>query len=161
MMRFRALATDFDGTIAQHGLVPSPTLEAMRRLADSGYKLLLVTGREKEQLYEIFPHVRLFDYMVLENGALLHHPHTDETTLLAEAAPPALLQALQQRRIPFSAGRSIVATVEPHGATMKTLIQELRLNWHVIMNKHDVMALPASINKAAGLKVALERLGLR
>jgi hydroxymethylpyrimidine pyrophosphatase-like HAD family hydrolase len=160
-MRYRALATDFDGTLAEHGIVPTTTLEALRRLAGAGFKLLLVSGREKEQLYDIFPQVRLFDLMVLENGALLHQPHTDQSTLLAEPPPARLLHALQERRIPYSAGRSIVATVEPHGAALRSVIQELQLNWHLIQNKNDVMALPANINKAAGLKVALQQLRLQ
>jgi hydroxymethylpyrimidine pyrophosphatase-like HAD family hydrolase len=160
-MRYRALATDFDGTLAEHGIVPTTTLEALRRLAEAGFKLLLVSGREKEQLYDIFPHVRLFDHLVLENGALLHQPHSDQCTLIAEPPPARLLQALQERRIPYSAGRSIVATVEPHGAALQAVIEELQLNWHLIRNKNDIMALPANINKAAGLTVALQQLGLQ
>jgi hypothetical protein len=43
-MRFAALATDYDGTLAHDGVVKPPTLEALRRLRDSGRKVLLVMG---------------------------------------------------------------------------------------------------------------------
>ena len=159
-MTYRALATDFDGTIAHDGQVPPSTLDALGRLAAAGYKLLLVTGREAEDLFAIFPHGKLFDLMVLENGAMLHNPHTGQTRLLAEGPPPAMLEALKRRHVPFSAGRSIVATVEPFETAVLEVIRDLGLEWHVIFNKGSVMALPSSINKAAGLTAALEELGL-
>ena len=45
-MRFRALATDYDGTIARDGIVDDATVTALCRVRDSGRKLILVTGRE-------------------------------------------------------------------------------------------------------------------
>jgi len=45
-MYFVALATDYDGTIAEDGVVAEATLEALRELKQSGRKLLLVTGRQ-------------------------------------------------------------------------------------------------------------------
>lgn len=49
-MRYVALATDYDGTLAHHGVVDGPTLEALRRLKESGRRLVLVTGRELPEL---------------------------------------------------------------------------------------------------------------
>jgi hydroxymethylpyrimidine pyrophosphatase-like HAD family hydrolase len=40
-------------------------------LADSGRKLLLVTGRKLDQLLKVSPQVELFDQVVAENGGLL------------------------------------------------------------------------------------------
>src|SRR3954447_7280153 len=47
-MRYLALATDYDGTLATAGRVTAPTLAALERLRQSGRRLLLVTGRELE-----------------------------------------------------------------------------------------------------------------
>lgn len=44
-MRFVALAADYDGTLATHGRVDEATLAALKRLRESGRKLLLVSGR--------------------------------------------------------------------------------------------------------------------
>src|SRR5262245_3968957 len=49
-MRYLALACDYDGTIAHHGRVDDDTLAALRRVRASGRKLLLVTGRELDDL---------------------------------------------------------------------------------------------------------------
>ena len=45
-MHYRALATDYDGTIADDGVVDKPTLAALERLRDGARRLILVTGRD-------------------------------------------------------------------------------------------------------------------
>ena len=45
-MYFRAVATDYDGTIAHHGSVKAETVAALKRCKESGRRLILVTGRE-------------------------------------------------------------------------------------------------------------------
>ena len=42
-MRYLALCTDYDGTIAHHGRVDARTIESLERLRESGRKLVLVT----------------------------------------------------------------------------------------------------------------------
>ena len=67
-MRFHALATDYDGTIAHHGVVDDATIAALERARKSGRKLILVTGRELPDLLATFPRIDLFDRAVMENG---------------------------------------------------------------------------------------------
>src|SRR5438093_4508608 len=82
-MRYLALACDYDGTLAQNGLVDDRTLAALERLLASGRKLILVTGRELPELQIIFPHLNLFERVVAENGALLFRPGSREEKRLA------------------------------------------------------------------------------
>jgi hydroxymethylpyrimidine pyrophosphatase-like HAD family hydrolase len=49
-MHYLALATDYDGTIADDGVVDKPTLTALERLGGSARRLILVTGRELTDL---------------------------------------------------------------------------------------------------------------
>src|SRR5204863_5088833 len=95
-MRFHVLATDYDGTIAHHGLVDGPTQEALARARASGRKLILVTGRELADLQRTFPDVELFDAIVAENGALIHQPSTRSTRLLGEKPPEAFVHRLRE-----------------------------------------------------------------
>src|SRR5687768_12948895 len=113
-MRYLALATDYDGTLATHGTVEDAALEALERLRASGRRLLMVTGRELEDLGGVFPHLDLFDLVVAENGALLYWPATNEERVLAERPPEAFIARLLERGVPLSVGRAIVATVVPH-----------------------------------------------
>jgi HAD superfamily hydrolase (TIGR01484 family) len=73
-MRYFALACDYDGTLAHHGRVDAATVSALERLRASGRKLVMVTGRDLEDLLHVFPEVHLFDRIVAENGWLLYDP---------------------------------------------------------------------------------------
>jgi hydroxymethylpyrimidine pyrophosphatase-like HAD family hydrolase len=160
-MRYAALAIDYDGTLATHGCVAPATLQALEQLAASGRRLVLVTGRELDGLLGIFPEIGLFDRVVAENGALLYTPATRNRRSLAEAPPPTFVHELAHRGVaPLSVGETIVATVHPNETIVLEVIRDLGLELQVIFNKGAVMVLPASVNKASGLMVALEELGL-
>jgi hydroxymethylpyrimidine pyrophosphatase-like HAD family hydrolase len=159
-MRYLALATDYDGTLAHDGRVKQTTLDALGQLRQSGRRLLLVTGRELDDLQRIFPSLDLFDRVVVENGALLYRPATREQKNLAPPPPPALVEALRRRGLPLSVGRTILATWEPHQHEVLQAIHDLGLEMHVVFNKGAVMVLPSGVNKATGLAAALEELSL-
>lgn len=160
-MRYLALATDYDGTIATHGVVDPHTLHSLQRVRDSGRTLILVTGRELPDLFNTFSHPHLFDLIVAENGALLYWPKTGQEKLLANPPPPEFVNLLRERAIsPLSVGRVILATQEPNEGPVLQAIRQLGLELQVIFNKGAVMILPASVNKATGLLAGLEHLGL-
>jgi hydroxymethylpyrimidine pyrophosphatase-like HAD family hydrolase len=154
------LATDYDGTLAHHGVVSQETLGAIERLRTAGKKLVLVTGRELEELKQVFPEIGLCDLVVAENGALLYWPGTGQMKLLGEPAPPAFVQRLRDRGVPVAVGRVIVATVEPHEIVVLQTIKEMELELEMIFNKGAVMILPTGLNKATGLREGLARMGL-
>lgn len=158
-MNFMALATDYDGTLAYSGKVRESTISDLERLRDSGRKLLLVTGRQLEELLDIFPRPDLFDWIVAENGALLYCPRSREFRLLAAAVPQGLSETLRERGIDrLSVGHSIVATWLPHECTVLGVLRDLGLDRQIIFNKDAVMVLPTGVNKASGLTSALEEM---
>ena len=159
-MRYTAIALDFDGTIAHDGVVPDHVVDGLKRLKETGRKLILDTGRELPELLAIFPPIVLFDRVVAENGALLYRPESGEKKELGEPPPPELVRRLRERGVPVSVGDSIVATVEPHETVVLEVIRELGLERPVIFNKGAVMILPPGVNKASGLAAALHELGL-
>jgi HAD superfamily hydrolase (TIGR01484 family) len=160
-MYFLALATDYDGTIAHHGIVNPETVAALTRRKESGRRLLLVTGRELPDLKHVFPDIKIFDRVVAENGALIYDPRTEEQRVIAEAPPAIFIERLKQRGVhPLSVGRSIVATWEPNEAAVLETIRDLGLELQVIFNKGAVMVLPPGMNKAAGLEAALRELDI-
>ena len=159
-MKYKVLATDYDGTLAFDGVVDDDTAHALKRARESGLRLVLVTGRELSDLFNTFPRVDLFDLVVAENGAVLHVPSDGSIEVLAEGAPPEFVATLQRAGIPLSVGHSIVATVTPHEQVVFDAIRDFALRWHVIFNKEAVMALPENVTKATGLEVALRRLNV-
>jgi hydroxymethylpyrimidine pyrophosphatase-like HAD family hydrolase len=160
-MRYLALATDYDGTLATDGIVDAETVAALERVVASGRKLILVTGRQLDDLARVFPRLDLFHRVVAENGALLYRPATREEKQLGEAPPKGFLGALRARGVqPLAIGRSLVATWEPHETVVLELIRSLGLELQVIFNKGAVMVLPAGVNKGTGLSTALNELDL-
>ena len=156
----RALATDFDGTLAHNGTVGDRTLEAISRLKIAGFRLILVTGRELNELMSIFPQIGYFDIAVMENGAVLFHPSTGKVEALAEPPPSEFIAHLHERGLPLQVGKAIVATWEPHEKDVLQVIKEMGLELQVVFNKGADMILPSGVNKATGLLAALHQLGV-
>src|SRR5689334_22935607 len=94
-MRYLALVTDYDGTIATDGKLTDAAATAIERLRKSGRRTILVTGRRLEDLLAILPQARLFDYVVAENGAVVYEPRTRRETLLGDPLPPEFIQRLR------------------------------------------------------------------
>ena len=159
-MKYDALATDYDGTLAHDGVVDEPTIAALVRARDAGLRLLMVTGRELSSLFNTFSRAELFDQIVAENGAVLYDPASKSVDVIAQSPPAELIERLAEKNVPLSVGHSIVATVEPYEHHVLSAIHDLGLEWHVIFNKGSVMALPADVTKATGLAATLAALGL-
>ena len=73
-MRYQALACDYDGTIAEKGVLAPATRAALARLRSSGRRVVLVTGRILEDLRRVCPDWSIFDAIVAENGAVYLRP---------------------------------------------------------------------------------------
>lgn len=160
-MRYLALAADYDGTLATGGVVDGDTVEALRRLSASGRKLILVTGRQLADLLHAFPEAGSFDAVVAENGAVLHRPGSQETRVLAPPPSSRFVETLKSRGVaPIWVGQVVVATVQPNETALVDVIRELGLDLQVILNKGSVMVLPTSVDKASGLRAALDELAL-
>jgi hydroxymethylpyrimidine pyrophosphatase-like HAD family hydrolase len=160
-MHYLALASDYDGTLAQDSHVSDEALAAIRRLKASGRKFILVTGREVPELESVFPDYKLCDAIIAENGALIVWPQDGREEVLGEPPPEKFLTEVVHRDIkPFSVGKVIFATWRPHEVAVLDIIQTLGLEYQIIFNKRAVMVLPSGINKATGLKKALKRMKL-
>lgn len=160
-MKYKALATDYDGTIAHHGLMEPATVECFEQLKEAGCKVILVTGREIPDLLTVCHEPGIFDLIVGENGALLYWPLARKERLLAEAPPPEFAQCLREQGVNvLSVGQVIVGTIEMYDGIVRETIREMRLDLQVILNKGAVMVLPTGVDKAAGLKAALAELNI-
>jgi HAD superfamily hydrolase (TIGR01484 family) len=160
-IRFRALAVDYDDTLATDGTVLPPVLDGLQRLKASGRRLLLITGRQLDELRQVGPPLTTFDRIVAENGAVLYRPETGEEVLLGAPPVRAFVDLLRRKQVnPLAIGRVIVATRRPHEVRVLNAIRELGLELEIIFNKGAVMVLPPGVNKASGLAAALHDLKL-
>ena len=160
-MRYLALAVDYDGTAATDAKLADSARAAIERLRASGRRAVLVTGRRIADLLEVCPSVASFDLVVAENGAVVYDPLRREGAVLCPSVPARFVDRLRERGVaPLEVGKVLVATRDPHGAVVFDVIRELELELQVIANRSKIMVLPPGINKASGLKFALQRLGL-
>jgi HAD superfamily hydrolase (TIGR01484 family) len=160
-MKFRALACDYDGTLARDGALTPTTLAALDRFRRSGRRLFMVTGRELSDLKRVCLALDRFEWVIAENGALLYHPADNSIKLLCEPASASLVEILRRSKMqPLSVGQAIIATVEPNELIVIEAIKELGLELQVVFNKGAVMVLPSGVNKASGLTALLEEAGL-
>jgi len=160
-MRYRVLATDYDGTLATHGEVEPRTVAALREFVQSGRKAILVTGRLLHEIQQICAGIELFDIVIAENGAVLWTEDTGARNL-APPVPLDLVAALRRRGVtPLNVGSVICSTWSDHEDTVRDTVKELGLNVELIPNKGALMILPADTDKGtglmAGLKVLRER----
>jgi hydroxymethylpyrimidine pyrophosphatase-like HAD family hydrolase len=162
-MRYVVLAAGFDGTLARDGRCDERCIDALRELSATGRKLILVTGRELRPLLEIFPEARLFDYIVAENGAVLHRTATRQSEILGQAPPEILLQELRRQHIaPLSVGSSIITTMAQHADAARTALRKLKLHldYELVSNDEMLFILPPGVDKASGINEALRELGV-
>lgn len=162
-MRYVVLAAGFDGTLARDGRCDERCIDALRQLSATGRKLILVTGRELRRLLEIFPEARIFDYIVAENGAVLHRTATRQSEILGQAPPEILLQELRRRRItPISVGSSIISMTTEHLEAANESLRKLKphMDYELVRNDEVLLILPPGIDKASGVSEALRDLGV-
>jgi HAD superfamily hydrolase (TIGR01484 family) len=160
-MRYRALACDYDGTLATKGRVPGQVLRALDHFRSSGGHLLLVTGRIQDDLLKVFPAGRTFSRLVVENGAVLVQPDTGELEELAGRPSDEFVRRLRARGVsPVDVGRVIIASEQPHEPEIREVIRELGLDLHLVFNRESIMILPSAVTKATGLDAALRQLNV-
>jgi hydroxymethylpyrimidine pyrophosphatase-like HAD family hydrolase len=159
-MRIRALALDYDGTIAHHGAVAAETVEALATVRGSGRRLILVTGRSLEDLLPLIPDPSWFDVIVAENGAVLYDPDGRIVREVGEPPPSDFLLALHHHGIPADQCRVMVTMEAVYKDQVARIIRAQRLPSEVILNKDSAMMLPRGVDKGSGLRLGLDSLGL-
>ena len=158
-MYCRAIACDFDGTGATDGH-PAPELYAALAAARAqGVVTLLATGRVLEDVQRACDELSPFDAVVAENGAVIYLCALGRTIQIGEPPADRFLGELRAQGIPFHIGAVIVGTWEQHAGTLLQLIRRFGIDGQLIFNRAALMLLPSGINKAVGIRRALEELG--
>ena len=159
-MRLAALALDYDGTIAEGDAVDASVREAIAAVRDAGIVVLLVTGRILSELCRVAGDLHFVDGVVAENGALIHFPANDYTSIVAPPVPAGFHAELTRRGIPARAGQCLVDLATRDAARALGVIRELELPLVLVFNRGRVMAMPQGVSKATGLQTLLNTLRL-
>jgi hydroxymethylpyrimidine pyrophosphatase-like HAD family hydrolase len=157
-MRLSVLALDYDGTIASDGTLDSAARAAIAKARSSGIVVLIVTGRILSELRRVAGDLHFVDGVVAENGAVVHFPRSDYTTLLAPPVPDAFLADLTLRGIHGIPGQCLVDAAADDALRLLEVIRALELPLVLVFNRSRVMVLPQGVSKATGLHTALTML---
>jgi hydroxymethylpyrimidine pyrophosphatase-like HAD family hydrolase len=160
LKNIRALATDYDETIAHNGYIPAKVHAALAQFRRSGRKLILNTGRELQDLQTVCADLEIFDLAILENGAVMYRPLTQEEVPLHEPPPQELLSALRKRGVPVLVGRVVIESSIHYRRAILDAMQDSGVERHFQFNKSAIIILPPNTDKASGLRVALAELGI-
>ncbi|QEF97811.1 phosphoglycolate phosphatase [Stieleria maiorica] len=158
-MQLRVIATDYDGTIAQDGVLDPAVREAIAVARKRGVMVVIVTGRILSELRHVAGCLDFVDGVVAENGAVVAFPN-GHISVLGSAPPLSLISKLTHRGIDFKVGRCVVEMDAEYADVAIELIRELELPLAITFNRGRMMLLPASISKSVGLRELLGALGV-
>jgi hydroxymethylpyrimidine pyrophosphatase-like HAD family hydrolase len=159
-MKLSVLALDYDGTIATDRGVDADVRHAIAAARTSGITVLLVTGRILSELRRVAGDLHFVDGVIAENGAVVHFPASEHTSVLAPRVAEPLVTALDQERLAFRAGDCLIDADAADGQQLLGIIRQLELPYVLVFNRGRVMVLPQGVSKATGLQRALDMLRL-
>jgi hypothetical protein len=158
-MKFRALALDYDGTIAQEGILHPDVKTAIEEARARGIVVVLATGRILSELERLAGDLRFLDAVVAENGAVLSFPN-GHLRLISRPPPHGFLEELRRRRIEFTVGQCVVESHASSALPILSVIRDLELPLTLLFNRSRLMVLPQGVSKGVGLRQALATLRL-
>jgi hydroxymethylpyrimidine pyrophosphatase-like HAD family hydrolase len=155
LMKFSALALDYDGTIAVDGVLDTAVRQAIAEARERGIAVILVTGRQLADLRRVAGDLRCFDVVVGENGAVLDFSLSGRHVVIGHPPSPAFLDALSQRSVPFTVGEVVVETDASQAGTVLDALRQLEQPLMLAFNRGRLMVIPQAVAKSTGLRQAL------
>lgn len=159
-MRYGVLAVDYDGTIAEGGVLSAEVRQALGVTKAAGVTVVLVTGRILSDLRRVARDLSFADAVVAENGAVLTFPASGRTMRLHAPPPPAFVEELRRRGVTATEGECVVETAATAAAIALDVIRDMELPLMLAFNRAQLMILPQAVSKATGLREALAVLRL-
>ncbi|HLC43124.1 MAG TPA: HAD family hydrolase [Methylomirabilota bacterium] len=159
-MLFKALACDYDGTLASEDRIGQAALSALEQARQAGLRLILVTGRTFFELTRVCERLDLFDAVVAENGGVIYFPGPGVLRDQAPPPPSRLLAELDRRGISFQAGRVIVGVGRGDEEKVNEALGAAGVNLQRCYNRAALMLVPAGISKGEGVRLVIRELGL-
>jgi len=158
-MKFRVLALDYDGTIAQNGVLDPSVKAAIIEARAHGIVVVLVTGRILSELINLVGDLSFVDAVVAENGAVLSFL-SGHSRVIGQPPPAVFVEELRQRQIEFAEGECVIEADAAVAPEILDVIRELELPLLLLFNRGRLMVLPQGVSKGIGLRTALATLRL-
>ena len=159
-MIFKALACDYDGTLASENRLAPATIAALKEARETGIHLILVTGRSFFELTRVCERLDLFEAVVAENGGVIYFPGAGVIKSQAPPPPERLLAELDRRDIYYEVGRVIVGTARNDEQAVREALAATGVSLDLVYNRSALMLIPAGVSKGTGVRQVIGILGL-
>lgn len=159
-MKLKALALDYDGTIAHEGRIVPEARAGIAGARKHGLTVLIVTGRTIRDLRSVVGDLTFVDAVVAENGAVVVFPASGRSNVLHEPPSSEFLEELRRRGIQFEVGEVVIEAEASASPAALEAIRNREQPLALHFNRSRMMILPQGISKATGLAVALDALRL-
>lgn len=159
-MRYGVLAVDYDGTIAEDGVLSADVRQALDVTRAAGATIVLVTGRVLSELRRVAGDLSFADAVVAENGAVITFPASGRTMRLHTPPPAAFADELRRRGVTVLEGECVVETPATAAPAALEVVRTMELPLVLAFNRSRLMILPQAVSKATGLREALAALRL-
>src|ERR1039458_9041191 len=140
-MKFRVLALDYDGTIAQDGQLNQDVRLAISEARSRGLVVVIVTGRNLRDLRQVAGDLDFLDAVVAENGAVISFPG-GVSRVLGQAPPQNFVEELRHREIAFTEGQCVVEADGALAPRILQVIRDLELPLLLLFNRGRLTAVP-------------------
>jgi hydroxymethylpyrimidine pyrophosphatase-like HAD family hydrolase len=154
-VKLAAIALDYDGTVADEGVLNPAVRDAIAEARQRGVQAVLVTGRRLSELHRVGGDLSCFDVIVGENGAVIELTGSGQMIHLGHAPAPSVAAALRYHDVPFETGLSVIEAEADRAHTLLQIIREQQQPLVLVFNRSRLMALPPGICKSTGLRRAL------
>lgn len=154
MSPITVLATDYDRTLTDEGLVLDPaTLDALRDARAEGLRIVVVSGRDVAFLCARVGHVA--NWIVAENGAFLVRDGSEPEPLFSSFPGPERIDSLG---FPIEVAEASASADIAHEEALEEAIAQGGFDVRLERNRDRIMVLPAGVDKGAALSAALARM---
>ena len=159
-MLLKALACDYDGTLALEDKIGGAVRDALERARRAGLRLILVTGRTFFELTRVCDCLEVFDAVVAENGAVLYYPGSAMLSDEGPAPPERLVRELDRRGVAYQLGRVIVGATRAEEPAVRAALLASGVSRDLVYNRGFLMLLPGGVDKGTGVQSTLRFFGL-
>lgn len=166
-MNIKAFAVDIDGTLTENGngMIYLPAVSKMRFLEKIGYRVFFVTGRSSVEAYVLSVFLGITRVAVGENGGVVSKGPSEHTILgnkdLCLKGYEILKQSLSVDIKPVFPRLSEVVLQRTFDIEEgKNILKENGMKLDIVDSKYAFHINELGVNKARGLKLALEFLNI-
>lgn len=166
-LNIKAFAVDIDGTLTENGngMIYLPAVSKMRFLEKIGYRVFFVTGRSSVEAYVLSVFLGITRVAVGENGGVVSKGPSEHTILgnkdLCLKGYEILKQSLSVDIKPVFPRLSEVVLQRTFDIEEgKNILKENGMKLDIVDSKYAFHINELGVNKARGLKLALEFLNI-